>query len=47
MTAESAREIRGRTSRMTGSDGKMTGSHGGEGVVVTGWVAVRQALLEV
>jgi len=34
MTAESAREIRGRTSRMTGSDGKMTGIHG-EGVVDT------------
>jgi len=28
MTAESAREILGRTSRMTGNDGKMTGSHG-------------------
>jgi len=31
MTAESAREICGRTSRMTGNGGKMTGRRG-EGV---------------
>jgi hypothetical protein len=45
MTAESVREIRG-TSRMSGSDGKMTGRHGA-GVMDTDWVVVDQALLGV